>query len=68
MSALNDCLRIINGKVFPDKRLTMIFALAIETLNTKITNLERDLAKPKPKSKSKPRKKVDPYSHSGEGL
>ncbi len=61
MGALNDCQRIVDGKVFPEKRLTRIFAEAI-------LELKAILEKPVPKPKSKPRKKVDPYSHSGEGL
>ena len=63
MGALNDCQRIVDGKVFPEKRLTRIFAEAI-------LELKAILEKPQPKSKakSKPRKKVDPYSASGVGL
>ena len=55
MGALNDCQRIVDGKVFPEKRLTKIFAEAI-------LELKAILEKPVPKSKAKKKakKKAEP--------
>ena len=49
MSALNDCQRIVDGKVFPDKRLTRILAEAILELKAIV-----ETPKPKAKPKKKP--------------
>ena len=50
MSAINDVQRIVDGKVFPERRIILIFAKAILELEAK---LEKPKAKLKVKSKAK---------------